>query len=89
MTLNCLECTFAGDFSIESADFSVNSLPEAADSIEDFWNNGFIQFTAHKFDALMDFELQLPPSFNLEFNAQLPSIPLGAITVCAHLIAFR
>jgi hypothetical protein len=89
MKLNCLECTFAGDLSIESAAFSVDTLQEAANSIEDFWNNGFIQFTVNKFDALMDFELQLPPAFNVEFDAQLPSIPLGAITVCPYPIALR
>jgi hypothetical protein len=82
MTLTCVECTFAGDLSVESAEFSVDTIQEAADTISDFWDNGYIQFTAHKFDALMDFELQLPAAFTLEFDAYLPSIPLGAITVC-------
>ncbi|KAK5079153.1 hypothetical protein LTR64_002427 [Lithohypha guttulata] len=82
--LSCQNCTMTGNIELKAGGFSVtDSDPEV---LMDFFDDGFLEFDATNIAAMMDFELELLPGLNvLEYTAQLPSIPLGAIVIAGVL----
>ena len=78
--LSCVDCTMTGNIALTAGGFSLDS--SGVDAVMDFFDEGYLEFDATGISANIDLELAFLPGFSvLSFVPQLPSIPLGAITI--------